>query len=276
MTTRPPARGGSRGRGYAHHVSQQETVLARPDRGAHIAQVHTCPERLTEAVGLFLGEGLRAGGAALVVARPAHREWFAAALARDGVDVAGAVARGQLTWLDAEATLRGLMVDDLPDRERFEAGVAAAVTGKLERWPEVRAYGEVVDLLWQDGRQAAALALEGLWNGLLARRPFALLCGYAIDPLSDASYGGPLERVCGVHSHLVHEPDARRLDQLVRAAGRELLDEQLGNLLHRFVATRAAETVMSTGQATLLWLMEHMPLTGERLLARVRAEMGRA
>jgi hypothetical protein len=58
----------------------------------------------------------------------------------------------------------------------------------------------MVDTLWRDGLQMAALRLELLWNGLAGRRRFSLLCGYAADAVRQ---GRDADRIRGAHTHEV-------------------------------------------------------------------------
>jgi hypothetical protein len=61
----------------------------------------------------------------------------------------------------------------------------------------IRAYGEMVDVLWKAGQTDAAITLEMLWNSLASKHPFSLLCGYAMGQF----YKQPdlYERVCAEH-----------------------------------------------------------------------------
>ena len=58
----------------------------------------------------------------------------------------------------------------------------------------------MVDLLWQDGQQQAAIQLEMLWNQLAAREDFALLCGYAMGTFYKTA---TLDAVRAQHTHIV-------------------------------------------------------------------------
>ena len=65
--------------------------------------------------------------------------------------------------------------------------------------PSLRAYGEMVDVLWRRGEKSAALRLEELWNELQARRSFTLLCAYAMgkfykEPADDPQLCAPRTR----------------------------------------------------------------------------------
>ena len=106
--------------------------------------------------------------------------------------------------LDAEEMLGQFMIRDAPDAELFEKNVGVVIKQALDgRGGTVaRAYGEMVDVLWKQGRSEAALAVEILWNKLIVRHGFALLCGYSMGNF----YKQPaqLERVSSHHTHVVN------------------------------------------------------------------------
>ena len=64
----------------------------------------------------------------------------------------------------------------------------------------IRVYGEMVDLLWKDGLEAAAIRLETLWNQLADTHDFNLLCGYSMGNFYKRS---ALDQIKGQHTHLV-------------------------------------------------------------------------
>jgi hypothetical protein len=107
---------------------------------------------------------------------------------------------------DAHETLGGIMTRGLPDRARFSARIGSVV---LERCSHgrVRAYGELVDVLAEEGNFAAAIALERLWNDLLAERPFALMCGYCSTHFGNALASSALAEICACHSRVDTAPD---------------------------------------------------------------------
>lgn len=72
-----------------------------------------------------------------------------------------------------------------------------------ERTP-VRAYAEMVDVLWKQGKTEAAVRLEVLWNELASTHVFSLLCGYAIGSFYKQTQ--QYEEVRSLHTH-VHESE---------------------------------------------------------------------
>ncbi len=140
------------------------------------------PDALCRIVGGFVGGGLEQGALALLIATPDHAARIDDCLRARGIDVNGLRRQGTLVTLDAHETLRLFMVDGMPNPGVFRLAMNS-VLAQVRRGHEqrtVRAYGEMVDLLWKDGLEAAAIRLETLWNQLSTNREFELLCGYSM------------------------------------------------------------------------------------------------
>lgn len=82
------------------------------------------------------------------------------------------------------------MHNGLPSTDAFNGVIGERVGRLAKRHGEVRAFGEIVQLLWRDGKRAAALRLEDLWNELLGRQPMSLICGYRVRTVG--GHEGPL------------------------------------------------------------------------------------
>ena len=249
-------------------------LLRTPSATAHVVQLYQDEEFLAEAVTEYIGAGLRCGEAAILIVTPAHRTLFIKAFAAAGLDSGRAISDGQLRFLDASATLQGFMRQGLPDWHRFRAAVGGALAGLRCEYPGVRAYGEMVDVLWRDGRRDAAIRLEEYWNDLAQIQTFSLLCAYYMDNLDPAAYNGPLECVCKAHSHLIPARHYARFDAAVSAASEDVLDPALAGMLKSLSSSHRCATQMPLGQATLLWLKKNMPRTADKVLDRVRTELG--
>ena len=149
----------------------------------------------------FLSEGLVARQPAVVIATLPHRAAIEEHLCGRLINCAKARRDGDLIMLDAEEMLDQFMIGDRPDPELFEKNVGVIVRQAVEgrTGTIARAYGEMVDVLWKDGRHDAALALEILWNQLIVRHAFALLCGYSMGNF----YKQP-RQLAVVRSHHTH------------------------------------------------------------------------
>jgi hypothetical protein len=168
----------------------------------HGVQFYKDSDALCRIVGGFVGEDLEHGALALVIATPDHVARIDSCLRDRGIDVDEMQRDGSLVTLDARDTLQLFMMDGMPNPGVFRRVVGSALTclshGR-EHLP-IRAYGEMVDLLWKDGLEAAAIRLETLWNQLAATRDFKLLCGYS---MGNFYKGAAIEEICDQHSHVV-------------------------------------------------------------------------
>lgn len=159
--------------------------------------------QLATSVADFLAEGIRFAQPVIVIATPAHVRAFRDALLRRSIDV-DAIGTDQLVWLDAHDTLSAFMEGGRPSRELFDAtlgNVFERITSN-RRYVTVRAFGEMVDILWREGKTQAALELEDLWNELASRYSFALLCAYGAKSIKPGDVAA-VDRICSVHSHVL-------------------------------------------------------------------------
>jgi anti-sigma regulatory factor (Ser/Thr protein kinase) len=177
---------------------QAEVVKSGPSQ--HLVQFYDCDADLAESVGSFLYEGLRAGEVAVVIATEEHRGAFERCLAGAGIDVEAASERGCLILLDAAGTLSRFVSDGHLVPERFHSVIGGVLRQAAGR--RIRAYGEMVALLWNAGRVPAAIDLEGLWNAILRVFPVSLMCAYPSQSFSELD-ADALREVCDLHSAVV-------------------------------------------------------------------------
>ena len=150
----------------------------------------------------FVDEGLVLGERVIVVATPAHRADLERSLTEHGIDHAGECSNGQLVLLDARTTLDSLLVDGEVDADNFVDTVASLVRAARADGSPVRAFGEMVALLWEIGDVSGALDLEERWSRLQDELGFELLCAYPTSALGDARLGDVSE-ICAGHTTVV-------------------------------------------------------------------------
>jgi len=155
----------------------------------------------------FMGAALGAGGACVVIATPAHRAGVAERLKSHGIDVTFSLATGRMISLDAAEVLARFMVDGHPDEERFHDAIEPqlvrarqALRGKST---SVVAFGEMVAILWQQGRHEAAIELENMWDRLSERHTFSLRCAYPLGLFTDQAQYELFRRVCAAHHQVI-------------------------------------------------------------------------
>ena len=168
----------------------------------HAVRFYETPEALSVIVADFLGEGLAIGSPAILIGTPEHAALVSKQLVTRGYDLERLQDADDLLILDAKRLLSEFMIDGMPHPASFRDAIIPVIERACRGRDEcvIRAYGEMVDVLWQAGHTVAAVRLEMLWNELARTHDFALLCGYAMGHFyKDAS----IEEVCSQHTHLV-------------------------------------------------------------------------
>jgi hypothetical protein len=179
-----------------------DPVVPVPVLHHHAVQFYGNEESLFTTVAGFLSEGLVAREPAIIIATPEHCTAIERHLRGRLINCDQARRNGDLVMLDAEEMLGQFMIGDVPDPELFEETVGLIVHQMLDGRGRivVRAYGEMVDVLWKEGRAEAAIKLEILWNKLAMKYSFALLCGYAMGNFYKQAK--QLDDICAQHTHV--------------------------------------------------------------------------
>jgi len=168
----------------------------------HAVRFYEDAQSLARMVATFVAEGFIEGLPAIVIATPEHRDVIIEKLKAMAFDLDHLKEQGDLIVLDARETLDSFMVDGMPNAEQFEAAMLPVIDTACRDRQEcvIRAYGEMVDVLWKDGMEAAAVRLEMLWNQLANTRQFSLLCGYSMGSFyKDAAF----DAICHQHTHVL-------------------------------------------------------------------------
>jgi PAS domain S-box-containing protein len=118
-----------------------------------------------------------------------------------------AIAQGRYLALDAAETLAKFMITGQPDQERFTSVIGEVVerarkAAGHER-ARVAAFGEMVALLWAEGKRDAAIRLEQLWNSLAETHAFSLHCAYPMKGFSRRDHSEPFLQICAEHSSVL-------------------------------------------------------------------------
>lgn len=168
----------------------------------HIAQFYEDDGVLLDTLAGFVGGGLKAGEGAIVLATEGHLKVLEQRLAASGVNVATAVSRDQYITMVAEEALARFMVNQWPDDKLFADFVSDLLVRARATGRRVRAFGELVALLWARGDVAATVRLEFLWHQLCQSQAFSLFCayprsGFTEDPLKS------LDVIRATHSRIV-------------------------------------------------------------------------
>lgn len=191
-------------------MSLQEKKLHRCDADVfwgeispceHFVQIYADDEVFLDTLEGFIGNGLRAGDSAIVIASAAHRGALEARLAAQGIDIAAARRDELYIDLDAEESLAKFIVNGWPDDARFVEFVTDLLKRARRRGRKVRAFGEMVALMWARGDHAATVRLEHIWQKLCEAEAFSLFCAYPKVGFTENA-ASSISTLCAAHSKI--------------------------------------------------------------------------
>ena len=169
----------------------------------HFVQLYENEDNILRSLAEYVADGLWQAQRVLVIATQAHRTALDERLRANGIDIASAIVTRQYVVADAEEILARVMVGCAPDSTLFNKSVGALVRSIVRSNRSMRAFGEMVALLWMRGERDGAIALEKLWNELASKTPFSLFCAYPAQCFRDQPNMGGLWDVCQAHSRVI-------------------------------------------------------------------------
>ncbi len=144
----------------------------------HIAHFYDDDQSFLSTLAGFIADGLAKRESAIIIATPQHLSALAHLLSSNGVDLMRPLAEDRYIALDASIALSAFMVDGRPKEEMFASLVGYLIKRASRNGRRIRAFGEMVALLWAQGNHAATVRLEQLWSEFCRDYGFCLLCSY--------------------------------------------------------------------------------------------------
>lgn len=165
----------------------------------HFVHIYEEETSFLNTLANFVGDGLSKGEGVIVILTALHCQELETRLQDMGFNLKVAQSQDQLILLDADETLSKFMVDDWPNEEAFATVITDTLRRAEGQGRKVRAFGEMVALMWARGQCGATVRLEHLWHELCKRETLPLFCaypksGFTEDPASS------IEHVCSLHS----------------------------------------------------------------------------
>lgn len=237
----------------------------------HIVQLYQDEQFLNRAVCRFAAAALAHGEGVILVPTATHWDAFCPRLEAEGVNIKEAQSQGQLTVVDADELLPQFMGEKMPDAPVF-MGLAGEAVGRARgrnRYPKVRWWGEMVNVLWERGNATASMALEDLFDQLAHEEEIAIFCSFLMDNFDGEVHTRMLPRLGQNHSHLIPVENYQRLEHAVADALREVVGPVEASVLEkRLLEQYAPSFAMPSSQALLFALRQVVPGVADAVLQR--------
>jgi hypothetical protein len=167
----------------------------------HVVQIYNENDILLDSLEGYVSGGIHSGDGVIVIATRPNLDALKTRLLSKGVDLNDASEQKQYIALDAEETLSRFMMNGWPDNELFIEVITSLIRQARGKGRRVRAFGEMVALLWARGDAAATVRLEYLWNAICQKEDFSLFCAYPKAGLTQ-DIGQSISAICATHSHV--------------------------------------------------------------------------
>ncbi|HYF32541.1 MAG TPA: MEDS domain-containing protein [Chitinophagaceae bacterium] len=181
----------------------------------HVLQIYETDAAFLDALAGFVGGGINAGECVIVIATAAHLKSLEDRLTRYGIHVSALIADDRYLPFDADETLSKFMVGGWPDEMLFMQTISSVVSKGTSKQRNVRAFGEMVALLWARGFNGATVALEHLWNKFCVKNKLSLFCAYPKIGFTQ-NMEESMKDICHCHSKLIHGSE-KQLTEVVYA-----------------------------------------------------------
>jgi hypothetical protein len=247
-------------------------LLAEPGESCRIVQLYLDDAFYTEAIAHFAGEGLARGESIIVAATQAHWRLGCDRLRENGCDIDQLLRTGQLTHLDAHATLSKFMTAGLPDRDLFKSVAKEAIARARcgGRFPRVRWCGEMVNILYADGNLRGFEQLAQFLGEVAREENTAVFCSLHMDKYDPKIYDGSFAEICRRYTHVIPAANYANHRDAVDRAVSDVIGDIRGRLLKSLINSQEGPAMMPSSQGLLLWVKDNIPQSFSAVLARAR------
>jgi MEDS: MEthanogen/methylotroph, DcmR Sensory domain len=141
----------------------------------HFVQIYTEDQQIFDAVSGYFAQGLRLNEVCIMIGCRDHNRVIESLVRKMYPAFDAAMAENRFIVLDAKETLDKFVVNGMPSKDLFDHAVGNVIRNAQGVRKHVRAFGEMVAVLTEDGNAAAAVELEGFWNALANKLSFPSL-----------------------------------------------------------------------------------------------------
>jgi hypothetical protein len=184
------------------HQTDTDLFWAEEACAAHVLQVYENDKTLINSLSKFVTGGIKAGDCSIIIATESHHHDLRNSIKDQGINIEMLQEQNLFIPLNASAVLSTFMINNWPDDGLFEKTLSAIIDKVPRNGHKIRAFGEMVSILWDEELHAATIYLEHLWNTFCLQHPMCLLCAYPQKAFR-GNYASSLQHICRSHSKTI-------------------------------------------------------------------------
>ena len=169
----------------------------------HVVQIYEDDGIFLDTLAGFVGGGINAGECVVVIATSNHLRSLYSRLSSYAINVSTLIDDDRYIALDAESTLSKFMRDGWPDEQLFNETVSSIVERGTSKGRRIRAFGEMVAILWANGYNGATVQLEHLWTKFCEKNQLSLFCAYPRAGFTK-DIEESIKTICDCHTTMIH------------------------------------------------------------------------
>lgn len=173
----------------------------------HVLQIYESDQEFLETLEGFVTNGFQAGESVIIIATPEHLKALNERLKQQQWDLFSLTLQDRYIPLSAEEALSQFMINGWPDENLFYHLLTNLLLRGRKRERRIRAFGEMVAVLWSQGHTGATVHLEHLWTRYCEREEFSLFCAYPKSGFTESATDS-LVQICRCHSKIVEANEA--------------------------------------------------------------------
>ncbi len=167
--------------------------------GDHFFQLYETEKSFINTLESYIIDGLKNQESVVIIATEPRLKAIEYRLMQNGYDPAQLKESGEYSAHVAEHTLNRFMKNGWPDEELFNSTILSLLEGKGRK---IRAFGEMVSLLWNQGHHGATVSLENLWQSLCEKDAIKLFCAYPKSGFTQESSKAMIS-ICECHKKMI-------------------------------------------------------------------------
>ena len=168
----------------------------------HVVQIYESDGVFLDSLAGFVMGGINSKECVIVIATQAHLKSLENRLRILGMSLTDLTSDDRYIPLSAEETLSKFMVNGWPDQRLFIKTVSDLMERANCKNRPIRAFGEMVAVLWAQGNYGATVNLEHLWNKFCEQQSMSLFCAYPKSGFTK-DINESINHICGCHSKII-------------------------------------------------------------------------